>query len=113
MSQASATIDAVAEKVTLNVRPNKTALVHVKGGEVNATGVNLTFEGTANGTDWFALLARRTNAATDEATTGTLALNAGVLNAYAHRIDVTGLVRVRARCTAVSAGDVVVTITAD
>lgn len=113
-SSSVTNIDTVADTAVLNLRGLDAEVVtaHVVGGAVNATGVNLTFEGTLDGSTWFAVFGTRTNAATAELATGVVAANLGVALGYAHTIPVRGFKKVRARCTAISAGDVNVTLVA-
>jgi hypothetical protein len=63
-------------------------------------GVNCTFEGSLDGTNYFAVQAIRTNANTIELTTGVLA----AAPAYAWELSVNGLTHVRVRATAYTSG---------
>jgi hypothetical protein len=109
------TITAVGQNAVLNTERANSAFVHVKGGTVNATGANLAFEASIDSTDgtngtWFSVQAARTNSNTAESSTGALALNVGVGNTYAHRFNVSAYRYLRLRATALTAGNVVVTL---
>lgn len=115
MLSNSGTLQAVNDTVVLYVGSFNGALIHVKGGSVNATGVNFAFEASVdstNGTDgtWFSLSAVRTNANTIEQSSGALSLNIGVGNAYAWRLNVANINYVRVRMTAITGGNVSVII---
>jgi hypothetical protein len=114
----SATISASGQSAVLNVSGDNSAVVHIKGGTVNATGLNLTFEASVDSTDgvngtWFGVTAARTNANTAETTTGVLALNIGVANAYGWRLGVGNFRFLRLRATALTAGNAVISMSAD
>lgn len=118
MTTGVSTISAAGNAAVLNVQGDNTATLHVVGGTTNATGVNLTFEASIDsntGSDgtWFAVSAARTNSSTVESATGALALNTGVGNGYGWRVNVSNYKFLRARATAITAGNVVATIVAD
>lgn len=117
MQTNTGTLAAVADVVRLNVSKFNSAVLFVKGGTVNAVGLNVTFEGSvdsSNGIDgtWFTLSGTRTNANTIESSSGVIAPNVGATLGYAWRINVSNVRYVRIRVTAITSGNAVGIISA-
>ncbi len=111
----TARIAAPGDAAVLHVGLLNAVAVAIEGGDVAATGVNLTFEASVdstNGTDgsWFPVQAVRTNANTVETATGVLALGVGVPHGYGYRANAASYAWFRVRSTAITAGAVEVTI---
>ena len=90
-------ITASAQNVSADVSRTSNITVYVTG---TFAGHNCTFEGSLDGTNWFAVQAIRSNANTIELTTGVLA----AAPAYAWELSVNGLTNFRVRATAHTSG---------
>lgn len=115
MSRERATLSAVNNALAIDASSSNAAMLIVMGGTVAAVGANLIFEASINSTDgtdgnWVTIPGVRTNANTQETSTGALALGIGVTNSYAHRLGLVGFQWFRARVTAITSGNVVVDV---
>lgn len=96
-------ITTATSVVQANVGRASNVVVHVTG---TFTGVNFTFEGSLNGTNWFGVQAARTTSNNVDTTSGVL----GAAPAYAWELSVNGLSQFRVRATARTSGTAVVHI---
>lgn len=118
MSRTQTTLGAVGNSAVINVQGDNSAVLHVLGGTVNATGATLVFEASVDSNDgidgsWFGVYAARTNSSTVETGTGALSLNTGVGNGYGWRFNVNNVKFLRARTTAITTGNVVAILVSD
>lgn len=90
-------ITANGQTVSADVSRSSNVMMYCTG---TFSGVNCTFEGSLDGTNWFAIQAIRSNANTIELTTGALS----AAPAYAWELSVNGLSSVRVRATAFTSG---------
>lgn len=91
------TITANAQTVVIDAKRMGNVAVTVNG---TFAGVNLTFEATIDGTNWFGIQAARTIGGVVEATTGALSASP----AYAWNIGATSYSSIRVRATAFTSG---------
>jgi hypothetical protein len=96
----SGTLTAVAQSVTVTVGTGQSEWALELSGTFRA-GSNVIFEGSVNGTDWFALNGRQTG------TVNTVLVNNtnGGSGPYLFRGNLAGMSQFRARCTAFQTGD--------
>lgn len=115
MIQSATPLAAVGDVAILDVRNLGSAVLHLKGGAVNATGVTVVIEGSVdseNGVDGTFFALQGAAAGSNTATSSPLSaasLAAGVGASNAHRLNVASYTFVRARLTARTAGDIVAT----
>lgn len=118
MTRVAQKVTGVGQSIVIDVRELASVAVHMKGGSINATGVNLAIEASIDSTDgsdgtWFAIIAARSNSGTAlESVTGAINLNAGVALGYGWRVNAAGYSWIRFRSTALTAGEVWVSMVA-
>ena len=98
-AQVSVTGNITANGQTVQIASDRTSnlMIYCTG---TFSGSNCTFEGSLNGTNWFAVQAIRSNANTIELTTGVL----GAAPAYAWEVSCNGMNFFRVRATAFVSG---------
>ena len=98
-AQESTTGNITANGQTVQITTNRTSnlMIYCTG---TFAGANCTFEGSLNGTNWFAVQGVRSNANTIELVTGVL----GAAPAYAWEVSVNGMNFFRVRATAFVSG---------
>jgi hypothetical protein len=98
-AQESTTGNITANGQTVQISTNRTSnlMIYCTG---TFAGANCTFEGSLNGTNWFAVQGVRSNANTIELVTGVL----GAAPAYAWEVSVNGMNFFRVRATAFVSG---------
>lgn len=105
-------IASTSDIAMIDVAEASTLVVSIAGGTVNATGVALAFEVSVDGGTWHQSTAARSNANTAESVAAAFSLAAGVALAHAWELSVVGWQYARVRPTAITAGDIVVRLSA-
>lgn len=103
LDTVTGTITASGQSVAADVSRASNISVHIIG---TFAGLNVTFEGSLDGTNWFGVQAVRTNAATIETTSGVVANTL----AYAWELSVNAFGNFRVRATAWTSGTATVVI---